>query len=1320
MKKVLLLVAALLWSAVSHAQVSTGPPLLGYASAALPATCKLGQIWFNTAAASGSNLFGCTATNTWVAQAGGGGGGGSPGGASGSIQINSAGVFGGLANSSTVGQALRVTGAATYGFGAINLASSNAVTGILGEANGGTGITALGTGISAALGTNVGSAGAPVLFNGAGGTPSSLTLTSATGLPIAGVTGWGTGIAAALAINTGSAGSPVLFNGAGGTPTSLALTNATGLPLASVTGLGTGVPAALAINIGSAGAPVVLNGAGGTPSSITLTNASGYAQSALTGLGTGVSTSLGLAVSGTGGSVLTTSPTITTPTFSGAITFPANTRQTFAPGASASGLNLGSVASDPSAPSDGDLWYNSTTPGVRARVNGSTITLGAGGGGGTPGGSDTQVQYNNAGNFAGQAGFTFNGSSKITMGVAGSSVGSVDFKNATSGTITLAPTTGALGTVTLTMPASTGTLALVSGALGTPTSLTLTNATGLPIAGTTGYGTGVATLLGQTSSGTGGLAGVTSPTIATPTFTGAITFPSNQRQTFVPGAGSPGLNVGSVASDPSSPSNGDIWYNSGTPGLRARVNGATITLGSGGGSGCVPAGSNNQILTDSGSGTCVSEGNMTFDGATLAITGDATISGSVTASNLTALSGSLTSGGVIWTDGTSVLSTVALTSNSVVLGGGTGVGPKTIAGITTDGTSKVTLGVAGTSVGSVDFKNATSGTITLAPTTGALGTITLTMPAVSGTLLQSGTAVTVPQGGTGLTGGTSGGIPYYNSGTTLASSGVLGSNLLTLGAGAGSAPKTAAGLATNGTSQLQLGVAGSSVGSVQMANATSGTVTIQPTTGALGTVTLTAPAVSGTILQSGTAVTVPQGGTGLVSGTSGGVLYFSGTTTVASSGALTSNLPVIGGGAGGALASGTVTGNTTKFTTATGTPASGNCASWDASGNIQDAGSPCGGSGSTPANPTASVGTTVVNGVAVTFMRSDAAPPISQSIVPTWTGIHTFSPSARSSGAAPYFVITTPADTNQTASTEAIGVSKTAATRQWATGALTLQREVVLAAPTYSAVGSTTISTAIGLDVYAAIPGTNVSISNNFAAKFNGDTFTTGIIRAGSTPTVITDSAGKVLSAALNTVAVGQGGTGLTAGTSGGVTYFNSSSTLASSGALTANAVVLGGGAGAAPKVSTGITTDGASALSLGTAGSAVGSVSYANATSGSITVSPPTGALGTTTRTLQAVSGVEAVRIVAGTSALGTSAVSSGTCATTVTTTATGAAATDVLNWGFNSDPTGVTGYVPSTAGMLTIIAWPTSGNVNMKVCNNSSSSITPGAITLNWVIIR
>jgi hypothetical protein len=42
------------------------------------------------------------------------------------------------------------------------------------------------------------------------------------------------------------------------------------------------------------------------------------------------------------------------------------------------------------------------------------------------------------------------------------------------------------------------------------------------------------------------------------------------------------------------------------------------------------------------------------------------------------------------------------------------------------------------------------------------------------------------------------------------------------------------------------------------------------------------------------------------------------------------------------------------------------------------------------ANPSASIGLTAVNGSATTAMRSDAAPALSQAIVPTWTAQHTF------------------------------------------------------------------------------------------------------------------------------------------------------------------------------------------------------------------------------------------------------------------------------------------------------------------------------------------
>lgn len=74
-------------------------------------------------------------------------------------------------------------------------------------------LTGLGTGVATALGINVGSAGAPVVLNGALGTPSSGILTSTTGLPIStGLAGAGTGVLAALGVNVGTSGA-VLVKG---------------------------------------------------------------------------------------------------------------------------------------------------------------------------------------------------------------------------------------------------------------------------------------------------------------------------------------------------------------------------------------------------------------------------------------------------------------------------------------------------------------------------------------------------------------------------------------------------------------------------------------------------------------------------------------------------------------------------------------------------------------------------------------------------------------------------------------------------------------------------------------------------------------------------------------------------------------------------------------------------------------------------------------------------------------------------------------------------------------------------------------------------
>jgi hypothetical protein len=186
----------------------------------------------------------------------------------------------------------------------------------------------------------------------------------------------------------------------------------------------------------------------------------------------------------------------------------------------------------------------------------------------------------------------------------------------------------------------------------------------------------------------------------------------------------------------------------------------------------------------------------------------------------------------------------------------------------------------------------------------------------------------------------------------------------------------------------------------------------------------------------------------------------------------------------------------------------------------------------------------------------------------TFTGINTFSPTARTSGAASYFTITTPTDTGITATTESIGVNFTAATRTWADGTTTLQRERVFAAPTYNkTTTSATFTTAVNVDIADPVAGAGVTITNNYGLRAANVLFT-GVIKVGSTPTTLTDSAGKVLSSALNTVAVDQGGTGRTTSTTAygliaaGTTATGAHQTL-SAGATTE--ILVGGGASALP-----------------------------------------------------------------------------------------------------------------------------------------------------------
>ncbi len=111
----------------------------------------------------------------------------------------------------TAGTGLTLTGgafSANYGTTSTTAAAGNdtRITGALQT-------TALGTGVQTALGIAVGTAGAAVVNGGALGTPTSGTLTNATGLPIAGLTGLGTGVATALAVPAGTAAGFAVLSG---------------------------------------------------------------------------------------------------------------------------------------------------------------------------------------------------------------------------------------------------------------------------------------------------------------------------------------------------------------------------------------------------------------------------------------------------------------------------------------------------------------------------------------------------------------------------------------------------------------------------------------------------------------------------------------------------------------------------------------------------------------------------------------------------------------------------------------------------------------------------------------------------------------------------------------------------------------------------------------------------------------------------------------------------------------------------------------------------------------------------------------------------
>ena len=122
--------------------------------------------------------------------------------------------------------------------------------------------------------------------------------------------------------------------------------------------------------------------------------------------------------------------------------------------------------------------------------------------------------------------------------------------------------------------------------------------------------------------------------------------------------------------------------------------------------------------------------------------------------------------------------------------------------------------------------------------------------------------------------------------------------------------------------------------------------------GAGGVNSVAASFTGGLISLSGGPITGSGSFALTVAGTSGGIPYFNSAATWLSSGALGVGLPVLGGGAGGAPTSGTVSGDTTAFIATTGTLTPGDCADVVDS-TLVDAGAACNSGVSATGSPVA-------------------------------------------------------------------------------------------------------------------------------------------------------------------------------------------------------------------------------------------------------------------------------------------------------------------------------------------------------------------------------